>query len=180
MKLQWQNEKGIIEQIRKLKVTLEELSMEETRYEREGNLSKAAEIKHGRIPEVQRQLEAKSKELENLHGETRLLREEVSEEDIARIVSNWTGIPVSKMLASEKIEAPEAGGDPGKARRRPEGGHRRRGGRHPPEQVGALRHLAAHGHVPVPRARRASGRPSLPRPLRISFSATRRRSRAST
>jgi ATP-dependent Clp protease ATP-binding subunit ClpB len=51
---------------------------------------------------VQRQIDAKSAELEKLHGETRLLREEVSEEDIARIVSHWTGIPVSKMLASEK------------------------------------------------------------------------------
>ncbi len=104
MKLQWKNEKGIIEEIRKLKATLEELSIEETRYEREGNLSKAAEIKHGRIPEVQRQLDAKSSQLEKLHGETRLLREEVSEEDIARIVSNWTGIPVSKMLATEKMK----------------------------------------------------------------------------
>ena len=104
MKLQWQNEKKIIDQIRKLKVSLEELSMEETRHEREGNLNKAAEIKHGRLPEVQRQLEAKSTELEKLHGETRLLREEVSEEDIARIVSHWTGIPVSKMLASEKTK----------------------------------------------------------------------------
>jgi ATP-dependent Clp protease ATP-binding subunit ClpB len=104
MKLQWKNEKGIIEEIRKIKANLEELSMEETRYEREGNLSKAAEIKHGRIPEVQRQLDAKSAQLENLHGETRLLREEVSEEDIAGIVSHWTGIPVSKMLATEKMK----------------------------------------------------------------------------
>jgi ATP-dependent Clp protease ATP-binding subunit ClpB len=102
MKLQWQNEKGIIEEIRKLKASLEELSLEEARYERDGNLSKAAEMKHGRIPEAQRALDARSGELENLHGETRLLREEVSEEDIARIVSNWTGIPVSKMLATEK------------------------------------------------------------------------------
>jgi len=102
MKLQWQNEKGIIEQIRKLKVSLEELSLEESRYERDGNLTRAAEIKHGKLPQIQRQLEAKSTELESLHGETRLLREEVSEEDIARIVSHWTGIPVSKMLASEK------------------------------------------------------------------------------
>ncbi len=104
MKMQWQNEKKIIEQIRKLKVSLEELAIEETRYEREGNLSKAAEIKHGRLPEIQRQLDARSVELEKLHGETRLLREEVSEEDIARIVSHWTGIPVSKMLASEKAK----------------------------------------------------------------------------
>jgi ATP-dependent Clp protease ATP-binding subunit ClpB len=104
MKLQWKNEKGIIEEIRKIKATLEELSIEETRYEREGNLSKAAEIKHGRIPDVQRQLDAKSSQLEKLHGETRLLREEVSEEDIAGIVSHWTGIPVSKMLATEKMK----------------------------------------------------------------------------
>jgi ATP-dependent Clp protease ATP-binding subunit ClpB len=104
MKLQWKNEKGIIQEIRKIKATLEELSIEETRYEREGNLSKAAEIKHGRIPDVQRQLETKSTQLEKLHGETRLLREEVSEEDIAGIVSQWTGIPVSKMLATEKMK----------------------------------------------------------------------------
>jgi ATP-dependent Clp protease ATP-binding subunit ClpB len=104
MKLQWQNEKAIIEQIRKLKASLEELAMEETRHERDGNLTKAAEIKHGRIPEAERMLEAKSAELESLHGETRLLREEVSEEDIARIVSHWTGIPVAKMLASEKMK----------------------------------------------------------------------------
>jgi ATP-dependent Clp protease ATP-binding subunit ClpB len=104
MKLQWQNEKGIIEEIRKIKASLEELSMEETRYERDGNLTKAAEIKHGRLPETQRQLDAKTRELDKLHGETRLLREEVSEEDIAHIVSHWTGIPVSKMLASEKMK----------------------------------------------------------------------------
>jgi ATP-dependent Clp protease ATP-binding subunit ClpB len=104
MRLQWQNEKGAIQEIRKLKQTLEELSLEEARHEREGSLSQAAEIKHGRIPEIQRRLDAKSGDLDRLHGETRLLREEVSEEDIARIVSNWTGIPVSKMLASEKLK----------------------------------------------------------------------------
>ena len=75
MKLQWQNEKKIIDEIRKLKQSLEEQSIEETRYEREGNLSKAAEIKHGMIPEVQRKLDAKSKELERSHGEQSLLRE---------------------------------------------------------------------------------------------------------
>jgi ATP-dependent Clp protease ATP-binding subunit ClpB len=104
MKLQWTNEKTIIQEIRKLKAGLEEMHIEEARHEREGNLSKAAEIKHGRIPEAQRNLDARSAELEGLHGEKRLLREEVSEEDIARIVSHWTGIPVSKMLASEKVK----------------------------------------------------------------------------
>jgi ATP-dependent Clp protease ATP-binding subunit ClpB len=102
MQLQWKNEKGIIEEIRGLKQKIEELNIEETRYEREGNLAKAAEIKHGRLPEAEKALQAKSKALEKLHGQNRLLREEVSEEDIARIVSKWTGIPVQKMLSSEK------------------------------------------------------------------------------
>jgi ATP-dependent Clp protease ATP-binding subunit ClpB len=104
MQLQWQNEKNIIEAIRKLKQQLEELHIEEGHYEREGNLTKAAEIKHGVIPQTQNELASKSEELEKLHGESRLLREEVSEEDIADIVSSWTGIPVSKMLASEKTK----------------------------------------------------------------------------
>jgi ATP-dependent Clp protease ATP-binding subunit ClpB len=101
MQLQWQNEKKIIEEIRALKQKLEELGIEETRYEREGNLAKAAEVKHGRLPAARRELEARTKALERT-GETHLLREEVCEEDIARIVSHWTGIPVSKMLSSEK------------------------------------------------------------------------------
>jgi ATP-dependent Clp protease ATP-binding subunit ClpB len=102
MKLQWTNEKGAIDEIRKLKEEMERLAIEEARWEREGNLTKAAEIKHGRLPQLQRQLEERSMQLERLHGESRLLREEVSEEDVARVVSSWTGIPVSKMLASEK------------------------------------------------------------------------------
>jgi ATP-dependent Clp protease ATP-binding subunit ClpB len=101
MQLQWQNEKKIIEEIRSLKQKIEELGIEETRYEREGNLAKAAEVKHGRLPAARRELEARTKALEST-GETHLLREEVCEEDIARIVSHWTGIPVSKMLSSEK------------------------------------------------------------------------------
>ncbi len=104
MQLQWQNEKNIIEAIRKLKQQLEELNIEEGHYEREGNLAKAAEIKHGVIPQTQKELASKSGELEKLHGESRLLREEVSEEDIADIVASWTGIPVAKMLASEKAK----------------------------------------------------------------------------
>ncbi|MBN1523024.1 MAG: ATP-dependent chaperone ClpB [Spirochaetales bacterium] len=102
MEVQWQNEKKQIEEIRTLKQKLEELNIEETKYEREGNLARAAEIKHGHIPDLQKKLEAISKKLEKGNSETRLLREEVAEEDIAAIVSKWTGIPVSKMLASEK------------------------------------------------------------------------------
>ncbi len=101
MQLQWQNEKSVIEEIRSLKQKLEELSGEELRYEREGNLAKAAEIKHGVLPQTKALLEERTKSIEEFEGRNRLLREEVSEEDIARVVSVWTGIPVSKMMASE-------------------------------------------------------------------------------
>ncbi|HUX50737.1 MAG TPA: ATP-dependent chaperone ClpB [Spirochaetia bacterium] len=101
MQLQWQNEKSVIEEIRSLKQRLEELSAQELQYEREGSLAKAAEVKHGLIPQTQKQLDDKTRSIEELEGRNRLLREEVSEEDIARVVSAWTGIPVSKMMASE-------------------------------------------------------------------------------
>lgn len=101
MKLQWDNEKKRIEEIRKLKEELEELNIKETQYTREGNLAKAAEIKYGKIPELTKKLEEENNS-QNKEEEKRLLREEISEDDIARVISVWTGIPVSKMLASEK------------------------------------------------------------------------------
>ncbi len=101
MHLQWQNEKHIIDEIRTLKAELEQYNRDEARYEREGNLTKAAEIKHGKIPETRAKIEERGTALEKLQDGTSLLREEVSEEDIAQVVSTWTGIPVSKMLASE-------------------------------------------------------------------------------
>ena len=101
MYLQWQNEKHIIDEIRGLKAELEQYNRDENRYEREGNLTKAAEIKHGKIPETRLKIEEKGGELEKIQSGKSLLREEVSEEDIAQVVSTWTGIPVSKMLASE-------------------------------------------------------------------------------
>lgn len=100
--LQWTNEKGAIDEIRVLKTQLEELKIRETQFEREGNLTGAAEIKHGRLPQVRKALEEKSQNLSTLQRDSSLLREEVGEEDIAKVVSVWTGIPVSKMLSSEK------------------------------------------------------------------------------
>jgi ATP-dependent Clp protease ATP-binding subunit ClpB len=101
MKSQWENEKIDIQKIRKLKQQIEELKIEENRYIREGNLSKAAEVKHGRIPEAEKQLTALTAQMEKKREGAALLREEVSEEDIAGVVSAWTGIPVSKMLSGE-------------------------------------------------------------------------------
>lgn len=105
MKLQWQNEKNSIDKSRKVKEELEEARFNEEKYTREGNLEKAAELKYSTIPALEKQLAeavAHDKEVEANPERESLLRQEVTEEDIARVVSNWTGIPVAKMLSSEK------------------------------------------------------------------------------
>jgi ATP-dependent Clp protease ATP-binding subunit ClpB len=101
MRLRWDNEKRKIAGMRELKQKIEELKLESDRFAREGNLAKAAEIKYGTLLEADKRLKVLSAEIENTKGEGRLLREEVTEEDIARVVASWTGIPVSKMLAGE-------------------------------------------------------------------------------
>ncbi|MCM1320643.1 MAG: ATP-dependent chaperone ClpB [Bacteroides sp.] len=101
MRLCWENEKKRIDEGRQLKEKLEQLHNDEIRYTREGNLNKAAEIKYGLIPDIERKLAAMT-DADDSGKENSLLREEVSEEDIARVVSSWTGIPVSKMMASEQ------------------------------------------------------------------------------
>ncbi|MCQ2579450.1 MAG: ATP-dependent chaperone ClpB [Treponemataceae bacterium] len=107
MKLQWQNEKSSIDEIRQLKENLEQLRIEETKYTREGNLEKAAEIKYGKIPEASQKIELLTEKMEKAKNENELnsrkplLRQEVSEEDIAQVISVWTGIPISKMMSSE-------------------------------------------------------------------------------
>jgi ATP-dependent Clp protease ATP-binding subunit ClpB len=101
MRLRWKNEKDRIDEIRKLKEAIEQLKLDEQRHEREGNLAKAAEIKYGKLLEAQKGLEKAALDIKSQGEGDRLLREEVCEEDIARVVSTWTGIPVSKMLSSE-------------------------------------------------------------------------------
>jgi len=102
MTAQWQNEKAIIDDIRKAKEKLEELRGREALYERDGNLAGAAEVKHGLVPQTLKELDTLSGRLTEVQTGGSLLREEVGEEDIAQVVSTWTGIPVSKMLSSEK------------------------------------------------------------------------------
>mgnify|MGYP004504764679 FL=1 len=104
MKLEWQNEKAQIDKSRNLKEKLENARFEEEKFTREGNLAKAAEYKYSIIPELQKQLaesQAADEKRVNSADES-LLRQEVTEEDIASVVSVWTGIPVSKMMTSEK------------------------------------------------------------------------------
>ena len=106
MRLQWQNEKNKIDQSRKAKEQLEQARFDQEKYTREGNLEKAAEIKYSVIPELEKQIaEAAKKEQEQetdgVHTDS-LLRQSVTEEDIAKVVSSWTGIPVAKMMTGEK------------------------------------------------------------------------------
>lgn len=105
MKLRWQNEKNNIDKSRTLKEQLETARFNEEKFTREGNLEKAAELKYSTIPSLQKQLEEATKaekEKEDNPERESLLRQSVTEEDIARVVSSWTGIPVAKMMTSEK------------------------------------------------------------------------------
>ena len=101
MNARWEKEKKDVQKIREIKQQIEELKIEETRYVRDGDLAKAAEVKHGKIPEAQKKLKTLADHMSKRDAGGGLLREEVSEEDIAAVVSAWTGIPLSKMLSGE-------------------------------------------------------------------------------
>ena len=102
MKVKLDQEKSEINVITQIKSQIDRLRVEEAHEERAGNLNKVAEIRHGKIPDLQKKLQEAEAFLEKKQKDSRLLKEEVIEEDIAQIVSKWTGIPVSKMLRSEK------------------------------------------------------------------------------
>ncbi|HEY6476906.1 MAG TPA: ATP-dependent chaperone ClpB [Polyangia bacterium] len=102
MKTVWQHEKNLIGAIRKLKEESEAAKTEAELAQRRGDLNKAAELRFGRVPEIDKQLLAKSDELKEAQKHGSFLREEVTEEDVASVVSKWTGIPVDKMLEGEQ------------------------------------------------------------------------------
>jgi ATP-dependent Clp protease ATP-binding subunit ClpB len=101
MRAQWLREKELINEIRKTQPKVEELRLEAERAQRAGDLGKAAEIQYGKIPELQKSLDAQRAKLAEVQQRQSYLKEEVTDEDIAGVVSKWTGIPVSKMLESE-------------------------------------------------------------------------------
>ena len=101
VELKWTAEKDQITAMRELKKRVDALRAEAEIEERRGNLQKVAEIRYGRIPELEKEMKGNEKRLRELQAERGLLKEEVTEEDIARVVSNWTGVPASKMLESE-------------------------------------------------------------------------------
>jgi ATP-dependent Clp protease ATP-binding subunit ClpB len=102
MKSIWQREKAIIGNIRKLKEEIEKARTDAELAQRRGDLNKAAELRFGRIPELEKALAGRNEELKAAQSQGAFLREEVTEEDIAAVVSKWTGIPVDKMLEGEQ------------------------------------------------------------------------------
>jgi ATP-dependent Clp protease ATP-binding subunit ClpB len=102
MKLTWKREKDIITDLQKLKSEIEEAKTQAQLLQRQGDLGKAAEIRFGRLPELEKKLQARNQELAGAQKDGSFLREEVTEEDIAAVVSKWTGIPVDKMLEGEQ------------------------------------------------------------------------------
>lgn len=102
MKSKWQMEKSALQKVQDQREELEKLRHELEQAENDYDLNRAAELRHGRIPQLQKELEAMEDELEKEKQESRLLRQEVTEEEIASIVARWTGIPVSKLVESER------------------------------------------------------------------------------
>jgi len=101
IRAQWQLEKEQIQKIRQLKQKIEEATSEEKKAEREGDLAKAAELRYGVLIELKKKLEEENKKLQELQKKKKILKEEVDENDIAEIISGWTGIPVAQMLEGE-------------------------------------------------------------------------------
>jgi len=101
LKAHWQKEKKSIQTIRNLKESIEKANLEAEKAEREGNLGLAAKLRYGDLPDLQKRLEAGKANLTELQKDQKMLKEEVDEEDIAEVVSKWTGIPVSRLLEGE-------------------------------------------------------------------------------
>jgi ATP-dependent Clp protease ATP-binding subunit ClpB len=101
LKAQWKREKDIIDQINRLKEQRDVLKIEEQNAERRGDLERVAEIRYGQLIEIDKQVQKLSAELSQLQEKGKMLKEEVDEEDVAEVVSRWTGIPVSKMLEGD-------------------------------------------------------------------------------
>ena len=100
-KAEWKNEKDVIQNVQALKADIEAAQTEEERATREGDLSLASEIRYARIPELKKRLEEAERVLNEKQDDGAILKEEVSEDEIAEVVSTWTGIPVSKMMQGE-------------------------------------------------------------------------------
>ena len=102
MKVKWENEKNAISKVQKLREEIESTNSEIEVLERSYNLDKLAELKYGRLPQLQKQLEEEEKAAESAYTSNTLLRDKVTDEEIARIIGRWTGIPVAKLMEGER------------------------------------------------------------------------------
>ena len=102
LRTHWEMEKGKIQKIRTMKSEIENLKQEADKFERDGDLGKVAEIRYGRIVNLEKQLKDETQKLALAQQDKKMLKEEVDAEDIAEVVAKWTGIPVNKMLESER------------------------------------------------------------------------------
>ncbi len=102
LKARWEQEKGLVDQVRDLKNRIDQARTEEAQAERQGNLERAAELRYGVLLDLERQLDEAQLAVERSQGPERMLREEVTEHDIAAIVAKWTGVPVSRLMEGER------------------------------------------------------------------------------
>ena len=102
MKAKWENEKNSISSVQKLREDIEACNAEIDKAERDYDLNKLAELRYGKLPSLKKQLEEKEREAEQRTGKNTLLRDRVTDEEIARIISRWTGIPISKLMEGER------------------------------------------------------------------------------
>ncbi|MBI2673692.1 MAG: AAA family ATPase [Candidatus Zambryskibacteria bacterium] len=104
IELKWKNEKETVGEIKEIKKSLEALRIEAEAAEARADLSQAAELRYGRIPSLEKELDLKNKRLKKLQSSRRILKEEITASDIALVVSRWTGVPVARMLEEEAIK----------------------------------------------------------------------------
>lgn len=114
LELKWKNEKELLTSIKAIKKDLEKMRLEAEAAELKAELSKAAEIRYGRIPSLEKDLDGKMKKLKKLQSSRRILKEEITEQDIADVVSKWTGVPVSRMLEEEAAKLMRMEGELGR------------------------------------------------------------------
>ena len=103
-KARWESERGLVERINSAKDQIEDLKHQAAQYEREGDFGKVAEIRYGRIQDTEKQLETAKQELLTMQASSKMIKEEVDVEEIAAVVSRWTGVPVTRMLEAERMK----------------------------------------------------------------------------
>ena len=131
LRAHWETEKDILTKIRESKEKVEAFKLEAEQAERQADFGRVAELRYGAITDEEKKVEALKAELQNYQADLRMLKEEVEAEDIAEIISKWTGIPVSKMVESERQKLLRLEDELTQARRRSGGSCHRRRGCHP-------------------------------------------------